>query len=304
VTDRRVRLAWMLAGAAVLVVVAAAGARTVALIGAGAQAPEGAAAAAEAAGRPTVPVRTSLAGLPEDPAQGRTVIVPGTGPPTTDAEARSLERFVDAGGRLLALGDRGLPDRFDLPTGPGPVRAAEDPTGPVPARAAVEGQAHELALPGARAVLVEDDPGGVAAESGNATFLDLDGDGRATREDAAGPFPLAGTAADGRVLVLGTPGLATEAALERADNRAFLVDAIDAHGGPGRVLVDRSAAGGLAAPLASLLGAPLGVGERPVLGGAVALAGLAALAVGVRGRPDEDADAGAERVGLPEGVEP
>lgn len=232
----------------------------------------------EARGLETVPVRGSLASVPTEEADGAGLVVVGSGRGFSNAEVSRVQAFVEAGGRVLVLGARELPGTFGVPLASTAASTVRPDPG-VPARAQVGTKAFELVLPAAIPVLDTKPGGPVTVRTTNVSYLDLDGDGHETGADAGGPFLVSRRAGDGRVLVVSAPGLASQAALQQADNRAFLEALLDEHmPAVGPVYLDRArAAGPFQAPLAGLLAVLAEPAEDPRWGVPLTVAGLVAI---------------------------
>jgi len=129
------------------------------------------------------------AALSDAPAQGRGLVLAKGGAPLAPAELDALASFAARGGRVVVLGD--------------PDAAARLGSGVASAPILLAGNA---SFPDAHAVLDPRPGARVAAWSANGSFVDVDGDGRATAADAPGPFALATWSPDGRVLVVGSAG--------------------------------------------------------------------------------------------------
>jgi len=284
-------IALVTAALLVLALVALVGARSVQLAGAEPRSTDALAQAATASGRDPTPVRASLAAIPTEDASTASVIVQGEGRSLTEPEVDQLTRFVDRGGHALVLGDRSIAQALDVPLAASPAMPV-DGGREVPARATIDEEAYRLRVPDAIPVLDTRKRAPVTVATTNATFLDVDGDGRESENDAPGPHPLSQTASEGRMLFLATPNLAQPYALGDTDNRAFLEDAIDEHLPEGPLYLDRSRASDpLRAPVKASLATVPEAGSDPLRGyGLLALA-LTAIGAGTlhANRPDTDA---------------
>lgn len=113
------------------------------------------------------------------------VIVADGGRAPTGEERDALARFVAEGGRALVLGEPDAARALGVEILGAPISSA-------------------TSIPSARPVL---GVGETIATSGEGSYLDVDGDGRASPADAAGPFPIAIALHDGRAIVVGSASL-------------------------------------------------------------------------------------------------
>lgn len=214
---------------------------------------------------------TGLLPLADAPGEGRGVLLAGGGRALAPREVRALSTFAESGGRALVLGDAEAAAAVGVRLVDAPVAAGGGLGVPVATASSA------FALPDARPLL-DPRPGAEAlAWTGNGTFVDVDGDGRATAADAAGPFTVASRDASGRVVVVGSRSLA-DARVAEADARAFLEWLVQETFPPGtRVLVDASRSASLPQALARApLAVAVHVAHVPALGSAVVLALVAA----------------------------
>lgn len=236
-------------------------------------------ALARAAGHEARELATGLLPLAEAPGEGRGVLLAGGGRTLGEREGDALARFAGSGGRALVLGDAEAAAALGVDVVAEPVAARADAGIP----ATWEGRA--FALPDARALLDRREGAVAVARTANGTFIDVDGDGRATGADAAGPFVVATRDAAGRAVVVGSRALADPRVAD-ADARAFIEDVARKVFPPGiELLVDASRGARLASALARApLAVALDVAHVPALG-ALAVALLAAAGYGVAARP-------------------
>lgn len=195
-----------------------------------------------------------------DAARAVLVLPPG-GRPYDPSELAQVQGFAARGGRVVVLANPGAAAAFGFGLGGARVR--------VPGGDAVPVTMADLTatLAEVRPVLLAPPGAATVAWTANATFLDADGDGAATPQDVAGPFPFARGSADGGVLVLGSAGLVTPEGLAAADTRALARSLLDAALAPGVVVVldDSRAAGPLDAVVRSPAAVALQLPAQPWL---------------------------------------
>lgn len=142
------------------------------------------------------------------------IIVRANEVPLTPAEMDAIVAFAEDGGRAIVLAEPALAARFGMEIAPVPIHATDG------GALRAEGDRAPL-LPDARPLLGS---GEIALATRTASFVDADADGRAGASDVAGPFAVARSALEGRVLVLSTTFLLDEAALQDPDTRAYARD--------------------------------------------------------------------------------
>lgn len=236
-------------------------------------------------GARSAPIRASLLALDEIDADGLVVRSNGVAP--TPAEVEAVSRFARRGGHVLVLAEPTVAARFGMEIVPARIHATDG--GPLRG----EGDPAPL-LRAASPILGEGD---VLLETVPETFVDADGDRRASAGDVAGPFPIARSALGGRVVVLSTPLLLDEEAMEDAATRDLLVSLLEERFPAGSlVALDETRARAPFDAGRALLAAAVHAGELPWLQGSGALAAVATAALAW---PRKRAEEGGARNAVP-----
>ncbi|MFA5861775.1 MAG: DUF4350 domain-containing protein [Candidatus Thermoplasmatota archaeon] len=147
------------------------------------------------------------------------LIVRANGADLTREEVDAVSAFAQNGGRVIVLAETALAARFGMEVAPvaihsttGGVLRAEGVGGPL--------------LPAARPLLGAGDP---ILSTETASFVDADGDGRASATDVAGPFTVGRRTPEGGVIVISSADLLEPASLEDAATRAYARDLFATH---------------------------------------------------------------------------
>lgn len=147
------------------------------------------------------------------------LIVRANGVELTREEIDAVSVFAQNGGRVLVLAETALAARFGMEV----ARVQIHSTTGNPLRA--EGGEGPL-LPAARPLLGAGEP---ILSTDRASFVDADGDARASATDVAGPFTVGRRTPEGGVIVISSADLLEPASLEDAATRAYARDLFAAH---------------------------------------------------------------------------
>lgn len=225
----------------------------------------------------------SLAAVRDEPGLGQGLVVVGDGRRLDVHEVDAVMAFAARGGRVLVLGDDDVARRAGIPVAETPVVGSDRG---IRAIFTVADQTVNALLVDARPVLASPDADVIAVTSSDA-FVDVDGDGHATRTDVAGPFVVA--ARQGPFLVVGSAAALQSEARESLLGAAFP---------PGtEVLLDRTrGTSPFAVPLVGVLGGVEDAWASPARFALAAALLAAALLVafprrGLAEGPSEDLDA-------------